>query len=289
MDYPSAGFGASYADKPWMAVSRTSGRLWLVWRAINTSEGPYCVATSLNGSQWSSCVRPSPGSGAMTVAANGPDSAVVAFEGEASNLVVSTCTAPSGSLTVTCTSPSTAAPYHEVSGGELLSVPSGFAAGALFTAAGDEASGDVAIVWGERNTPGHAQTLWIHRSGSGWTSPQSITAPTADQIMQAVAYMGASGEWGLTFYQRRSATSHLFDVVGYQYSKSASAWQSLGTLSGGPVSADMAGNWFGDYAWLECPTTCMSAYTGTNTSTTPNQPQIVVSTMNPKIPCLAGS
>jgi hypothetical protein len=107
----------AFPDKPWMDVSRISGRLWLVWRAIEANEGPYCVATSLDGVQWSDCVTPAPGEGAMSVAADGPHSAIVVFEG-GGFVVASRCTATG--LTVTCTPPENIAPFRHVDADDVI-------------------------------------------------------------------------------------------------------------------------------------------------------------------------
>jgi hypothetical protein len=287
-DYlPNSLSDAPFPDKPWMDVSRISGRLWLVWRTIGVpDEGPYCVATSLDGVTWSACTTPSPGGGAMSVAVDGPDSAVVIWDraGFPGFVEASRCTAAGGDgLSVTCSEPESVAPFRHVAGGEIIQ---GLRAGALFTIAGDDATGEVIVVWGEQDQaagePVHARIVWSQNTGGGWTVPQSVTPPTDDQIMPEIAYAAVPREFVVTLYQRRGSTE-VFDVHAYQYRKHIGSWEFLGTV-GNPVSANMDPKFFGDYSWADCPSTCAVAYTGTNTSANPPRPQIEVEVLQPLPP-----
>ena len=277
-DYAS---GAGIVDKPWMAVSRLSGRLWLTWRVDSATQGPYCISTSLDGVTWSPCTTPAPGSGFISVAANGPDSAVALFEGADAQgndaLVASTCTA--SGLSVTCAPPVPIAPYFSVQSTDIIP---NLRAGTAFTIAGDDSTGALMVVWGEYTSPTHARIVWSQNAGGGWTAPQPITGPTDDQLMPAVAYSHVAGEWFMTLYQRRGTTA-LFDVQAFEFQQASGTWQSLGPRSNPatPISATMnapapgAQVSFGDYSWIECPDdNCNVAYTGTNAST--NNAQIEI-------------
>ncbi len=287
-----------FPDKPWMDVAQSSGRLWMVWRPFGVpSEDPQrCVVTSLNGTDWSpSCVDPSGGAGVISVAVDGPHSAVAIFD-EAGMLRFSRCTA--SGVTVTCSTKADIAPFREVNGGKLIS---GLRAGALFTIAGNDATGEVFAVWGEEfqpmgQQPVRARIVWTRKTGSTWPTPQPITNPTDDQVMPEIAYAADPGEWFVTLYQRRAFT-HLFDVLAYQFRPQVAKWASLGLVSDPtfPVSANMTPRFFGDYSWAECPGfarpvgapyACAVSFTGTNVEPFPNQPQIEVHAFPPAGVCV---
>ena len=165
-----------FPDKPWMDVSKSSGRLWMVWRPVGAPGPGRCVATSLNGTQWSSCVDPSVGGGsAMSVAIDGPNSAMVIWD-DAGFVKYSRCTAVG--LAVACSQQANLAAYREVNGGKLIPGPPPLQASALFNLAGND-NGEVFAVWGEEaqpigQQPVRARAVWTRWSGTSWTTPQSL-------------------------------------------------------------------------------------------------------------------
>lgn len=261
-----------FPDKPWLDVSRLSGRLWMIWNRLGGPALP-CIATSLDGSAWSApnCTIAS----VRSVAVHGPDSAVAITReliGPNTYQVHSTrCTGGSGQPPPTpqCSNFGDIGTRRSSSGGFLF--PGVLRAGGWESIAGDDVTGEVMVVWEEQDQPVgqpvvHSRVVWSHNTGTGWTTPTAITSPSADQMMPEIAFAPDAGEFVATLYQRQG-TTNLFDVHAFQFRRTAGKWISLGTV-GNPASATVNSGFLGDYSWVECPRrTCAVAFTGTNPTT----------------------